>query len=134
MFLFRDNKAKAEVKVIEFTQNVSANTFYDTNYTKDISSYIDNADSYVIVSAAMKITRNGYTDTNETIEKWLPLYVHIQFSGTGALQGFGYYPGVALYNSGSKAYVRYGLFNDTSKTRPVKFRVAMMRAADAVSV
>lgn len=135
MFAFMNNKAKAEIKVIEFTHTVNLRDYHAT-FTDEITQYIDNADNYVIISAGEFINRDGYSDqsTAPLVEKWFYGYDYAESNTDGVIINVDNFPsgkwGLYIYNDGSKRYIKYHLFNASGRQRTVKFRVVLMRVGD----
>ena len=129
MFLFQNNKAKAEIKVLEFSKNLSARQ-YDVWYTEDITSYIDNADNYMIIASA-QISMNGLA-RNEYSKKWMPAFFEMAVSGN-YITDVDNYPAMLLYNDGTSVKLKFRLCNPVDLAGVVKFRVALMRVTDVIS-
>ena len=142
MFAFMNNKAKADIKVLEFSHDVGIRQ-YGQRFTEDISSYIDDADNYIVISSAQYITRGGFTDSKPLLEKWISSYdlfgkkVPAGASDTSTSNMFYYdsdiHPEIYLYNDSGNRYIAYNIFNASDRPRPVKFRVVLMRVGDVVS-
>lgn len=128
MFAFMENKAKADIKVIDFTK--SMNPREESSYDEDISAYIDDADNYIVISCAQYITRSTWTDTMDVIAKWRYQYVSRTADITYVAD---VWPIIRLYNSDSKRYLHFSAYNATDRPRDVIVRVAFMRVGDKVS-
>ena len=129
MFLFRNNKGKAEIKILEFSKTLDYRQ-YGVEYTEDITAYIDNADNYMIIGSA-QISKAG-VPRNKYYNKWVPAYLGETVSSS-YLTEVEDYPALMLYNDGSSVKLYFKLYNAVDVRGTVKFRVALMRVADVIS-
>ena len=132
MYAFMNNKAKADIVTIKFTNTVAANTYNDM-YAVNISSYIDDANNYVVISAGEYIKRDGKTDTSNDIERWIYNNVNFTTDSNGLLRAIRIFPTVKVYNDSTTRKIQYTLFNSTAYSRNVDFIVVLMRKGDVVT-
>lgn len=131
MYAFLESKAKADIKVIEFTKLMEARQ--QTTFTDDISSYIDNADNYIIIGASFFI-QDGAGSSKTNAEKWFSFYSEAGKNSSNVVTDVAIFPKPVLYNANSKRYIQYVLVNATGIHRTnVKFRVVLLRIGDMIT-
>lgn len=136
MFAFMNNKAKADIKVLEL---YDPNNMIDYHGWRkvifDISQYIDNADNYMIIGAEQYLMKNYASETGALIEKWFSCLSDVHMAAEGYVKNVQLFPtDYALYNSGSQRLIQIMMINPTSVDRKAKIRVMLMRIGDVISL
>lgn len=132
MFAFLDNKAKADFKVLEYTKTIDPRN--GSTETIDVSQYIDDADNYAIISCAEYAARGSWPDGNTDIDKWLYHFWTIASSGGQGVSSIEVRPNAKLYNSDSKRYLFFKMYNYTDRPRDIKIRFVLMRVGDVITL
>ena len=128
MFAFNDDKSKAPIITLEFTNSVSLRT--SAYFTNDISSYLSgSADDYALISACQYIPKASSSDTSEYAGKWLFLHSLKSTNSENVMTNFNIFPTVQYYDDGNTRKVTYSVRNETSTTRNVKTRLVFLKIA-----
>ena len=137
MFAFMNNKAKADIKVLEIYDQNNSIDGHDAYWsaTLDVSQYIDNADNYMIIGAAQYYVKNSSSDNDPFIERWYTSFNSMHISPQGYLTDAYVSPcDLSIYNSGSQRLLTFRLRNATSHERKIKLRVMVMKIGDVISL
>lgn len=123
-----DSYSKGDFKVITLSKSLGARA--GGEYTDSLASYIDSADKYAIISAAM-YSNVAPTTSAPLGQRWIHTMINPVHDGShdGLLSNANFYVETQLYNSGGVPYINYNLYNPTNYPATVTFRVVLLKIA-----
>lgn len=103
--------------------------------TLNISSYIDDADKYIVVGAEIQLVKKGSSDTYFYAGKWVSNYMDPHLGSDGNVKMVRSFPyDITIYNNGSSRYIHYLIWNWDTDERAINVRIMLKRIRNMISV